>query len=102
VKQVVERVAQGGGWLVQTGEASVSSLIETGRKFQRMWLKLRERGIAIHPMTQVLEETPRTEDVAKELGVDGTPQFILRIGYVKTYPDPVSPRMPVAWFTSAA
>jgi hypothetical protein len=102
IKQVVERVAQGGGWLVMSGETSVAGLIETGRKFQRMWLKLRERGVAIHPMTQILEETANTDSVAKELGVGGTPQFVLRIGYVKTYPDPVSPRMPVPWFVRAA
>jgi hypothetical protein len=102
IKQVVERVNQGGGWLVQSGGSRVADWIETGRKFQRMWLKLRERGIAIHPMTQMLEETPRTEDIAKTLGIDATPQFILRIGYVKNHPDPVSPRMPVAWFTRAA
>jgi hypothetical protein len=102
IKQVVERVAQGGGWLVISGETSVASLIETGRKFQRMWLKLRERGIAIHPMTQILEETTNTDSIAKELGIGNTPQFVLRIGYVKIYPDPVSPRMPVAWFTHAA
>jgi hypothetical protein len=102
IKQVVERVTQGGGWLVLTGNADVSGLIETGRKFERMWLKLRERGIAIHPMTQILEETANSGDVANQLGVGDTPQFILRIGYVKTYPDPVSPRMPVPWFTSGA
>lgn len=102
VKQVIERVKQGGGWLVISGETSVASLIETGRQFQRMWLKLRERGIAIHPMTQILEETTNTESVAKELGIGNSPQFVLRIGYVKTYPNPVSPRMPVAWFTHAA
>lgn len=102
IQQVVERVQQGGGWLVLTGDSSVGGLIETGRRFQRMWLKLRERVIAIHPMTQILEEAPRIEDVARELGVSGTPQFLLRIGYVKRYPDPVSPRMPVSWFTSRA
>lgn len=101
VKQVIERVTQGGGWLVMSGDSSVAGLIETGRKFQRMWLKLRERSIAIHPMTQILEETANTESVAKELGVGSTPQFVLRIGYVKNYPDPVSPRMPVPWFTRA-
>jgi nitroreductase len=100
IAQVIERVAQGGGWLVMSGASHVTALIETGRKFQRMWLKLRERGIAIHPMTQLLEEAASSEEVAKALGVP-TPQFLLRIGYVKRYPEPVSPRMPVAWFTRA-
>jgi hypothetical protein len=99
IRQVVERVSQGAGWLVMTGPDSVAGLIETGRRFQRMWLLLREHSIAIHPMTQVLEESPDTRTVARELGVDGVPQFVLRIGYVTRYPDPVSPRMPVTWFT---
>jgi hypothetical protein len=99
IKQVVERVTQGSGWLVMSGPPTVAGLIETGRRFERMWLGLRERSMAIHPMTQVLEETSDSAAVARELGIDGVPQFVLRIGYVKAYPDPVSPRMPVSWFT---
>jgi hypothetical protein len=100
VKQIVERVAQGGGWLVMTGPSDVAGLIETGRRFERLWLKLRERRIAIHPMTQLLEETPSAANVARTLGIGGTPQFILRVGYVNNYPDPVSPRMPVGNFVT--
>jgi hypothetical protein len=99
IKQAVERVSQGAGWVVMTGPDSVAGLIETGRRFQRMWLLLREHSIAIHPMSQVLEESSDTKAVARELGIDGIPQFVLRIGYVTKYPDPVSPRMPVTWFT---
>ena len=99
IKQAVERVSQGAGWIVMTGRDSVAGLIETGRRFQRMWLLLREHSIAIHPMSQVLEESSDTKAVARELGIDGIPQFVLRIGYVTKYPDPVSPRMPVTWFT---
>jgi hypothetical protein len=43
VKQVVERVAPGDGGLVLTGPSDVAGLIETGRKLERMWLKLRAR-----------------------------------------------------------
>ncbi len=100
IKQVMERVAQGGGWLVLSSPGSaVSTLIETGRKFQRMWLRLRDRNIAIHPMTQMLEEAPWREQVARSLGIDGTPQFILRIGYINSYPAPTSLRMPPGWVT---
>jgi hypothetical protein len=102
VEQVVERVGQGGGWLVVTGRSDVASLIETGRQCQRMWLRLRERGLAIHPMTQILEESPQVDAIRRELGLDAAPQFILRIGYVARYPAPVSPRMPVSWFTRRA
>lgn len=102
VDQVVERVTQGAGWLVQTGEASVAGLVETGRRFERMWLGMRERRIAIQPMTQVLEESANVADVARALGIDGVPQFLLRVGYVADYPEPVSPRMSVAAFTRLA
>ena len=98
IKQVVERVTQGAGWMVISGPESVPALIETGRRFQRMWLLLREHSIAIHPMSQALEETPDHRVLARELGLDDFPQFLLRIGYVQTYPDPVSPRMPASWF----
>ena len=102
IKQVVERVAQGAGWLVMSGPPTVPGLIESGRRFERMWLGLRERSMAIHPMTQVLEETPDSLPIARELGIDGVPQFVLRVGYVKSYPDPVSPRMPITRFTRRA
>ena len=103
IQQVQARVREGGGWLVVTSSGNdTSTLIETGRNFQRMWLRLRDKKIAIHPMTQMLEEVPWRENVAKHLGIDGVPQFILRIGYINTYPDPTSLRMPPSWITTFA
>ena len=88
-----------GGWLVVTSDdPSISTLIEHGRVFQNMLLKIGDKMIAIHPMTQMLEESPWRNQVAKELGLTGEVQWILRIGYLKSYPDPVSLRMPVPWF----
>jgi hypothetical protein len=52
-------------------------------------------------MTQMLEEEPWKNKVAKDLGVPGEVQWILRIGYVQTYPDPVSLRAPVSRFFRA-
>jgi len=66
-----------------------------------MLLKIREKMIAIHPMSQMFEEDPWKNRVAKELGLTGGAQWILRIGYLKSYPDPVSLRMPVSWFIQA-
>jgi len=65
-----------------------------------MLLRIRERKIAIHPMTQMLEEAPLRDGVARELGIEATVQFILRTGYLTTYPEPVSLRMPVSRFAS--
>ncbi len=98
IKQVIERVGQSGGWLVVSSPGTaLATLIETGRKVERMWLRLRDRGIAIHPMTQMLEEAPWSEQVTKNLGIDGVPQFLLRIGYISSYPNPLSVRMPPGW-----
>ncbi len=63
-----------------------------------MNLLLRERGIAAHPMSQMLEEDPWRGELAAQLGLTGVPQFVLRLGYVDDYPDPVTPRRPVSWF----
>jgi hypothetical protein len=99
VDVVAKQVKTCGGWLVVTSsDASIPALIEHGRVFQNMLLKIRDRMIAIHPMTQMLEEKPWRDQVAKGLGLTGEVQWILRVGYLKSYPDPVSLRMPVSWF----
>jgi hypothetical protein len=74
-------------------------LLEYGRVFGNMLLRIRGRMIALHPMTQMLEERRLGRDqIARELGLKGEVQWILRIGYLKSYPDPVSLRMPISWF----
>jgi hypothetical protein len=127
IKLVTEQVHQHGGWLVLTSgsqkmtstssastsaevdsvpsagpQLDVAELLETGRCFQRLCLKVRERMIAVHPMTQMLEEPQWQRDVANALGITGQAHFILRTGYVASYPEPVSLRRPVAWFTHTA
>ena len=99
---VRKQVKSCGGWLVVSSpDASVSTLVETGRRVERMWLACRERMIAIHPMTQVLEEAPFRDEVARALGITGQVQFILRVSYLAQYPDPVSLRMPLSRFVRA-
>jgi len=63
-----------------------------------MALLARERGIAIHPMTQYLEETLGRQEIVSNHRADMIPQFVLRVGYLSNYPDPVSLRRPVGWF----
>ncbi|MEC9486017.1 MAG: hypothetical protein UMU76_00760 [Prosthecochloris sp.] len=102
VNRVVSRVSQSGGWMVLTGrDHSVASLIDAGRRFQRMFLRARERSVAIHPMSQVLEEAPWKEKVRASLALPGEPLFLLRTGYSRDYPPPVSLRMPLDRFVSA-
>jgi hypothetical protein len=98
IKTVQAQVAQSAGWLLITSkDNSVATLLETGQRLQRLLLKIRERNIAIHPMTQILEETATQQTVHASLGITDNLQFILRTGYIKQYPQPVSLRRPVDW-----
>jgi hypothetical protein len=99
VDQIAKLARQGGGWLVITGEGqTVDDLIDSGRRFERMVLTARERKLAIQPMTQYLEEESGLKQIAAEHEQRVIPHFVLRIGYLNTYPDPVSLRRPVNWF----
>jgi len=91
--------AEGGGWMVITSRGSgVADLVETGRRFERTALLARERNLALHPMTQVLEEEKGRREITSSHGTDVIPQFVLRVGYLDKYPTPVSLRRTVASF----
>ncbi|MDJ0366720.1 nitroreductase family protein [Hymenobacter sp. H14-R3] len=97
--QVAEQVGQSGGWLVLTSpDRATPTLLDAGRRVQRLWTQVRGCGIAVHPMTQVLEEAPFAQQVNGALGLAEPIQFLLRCGYVNDYPEPVAERRPVEWF----
>jgi hypothetical protein len=94
IKKITEQVTNGSGWLLLTSmDSSVLELIDIGRKLQRMWLGIRERQIAIHPMNQLIEDVAMRGKLSSALGIAGDSQLLLRVGYIKNYPNPVSPRM---------
>ena len=66
---------EGGGWVIVTSPGEkVSDLIETGRNFEKMFLLARDLKIAIHPMTQMLEEEKWRNEISKQHGPqDGPP-----------------------------
>ncbi|TPG58434.1 Acg family FMN-binding oxidoreductase [Hymenobacter nivis] len=100
--QVTDQLATHGGWLVLTSpDESVPALLEAGRRLVRIWLRAKAVNIAIHPMTQVLEEAPGPAGLGPRLGLGAPVQFVLRLGYVEGYDGPVSPRRPVEWFVQA-
>ena len=99
IEQVRGEVAASAGWILITSkDASVASLLETGRRMQRLFLKVKALGIGLHPMTQILEEPSTRLILPPAVGIGPHIQFILRVGYVAPYPPPVSLRRPVAWF----
>jgi len=99
IEKTKKQAKEGAGWLVITSDGNtVKDLIETGRRFQRMALTAREKMIAIHPMTQALEEKHGQKNIKENHEKSMIPQFMLRVGYLNKYPDPVSLRRPVEWF----
>lgn len=101
IEKAEEQARQSGGWIaLSSSDSSVENLIDTGRKLQRMLLKIRAKNIAVHPMSQMLEEEPFKNEIENMIGINNKIQFILRVGYINSYPKPVSLRRPVEWFTS--
>lgn len=99
IDKVKQQVSQSAGWLLVSSKgSSVNQLLETGMRMQRLFLEVRDRNIALHPMTQILEEHATKQSINQITGISDTVQFILRMGYVKNYPPPVSLRRPVDWF----
>lgn len=99
IDSVKDQVAKSAGWvLITSKDNSVAALLETGKRLQRLLLKIRDKNIAIHPMTQILEESVIRQTLHSSIGISDTIQFILRTGYVKNYPQPVSLRRPVDLF----
>jgi len=70
--------------------------IKTGQAFERIALTAADAGLAVHPMSQILELPEYRRELAflLELG-DATPQHLFRVGYAES--DSVeTPRRPVA------
>ncbi|MCG9892720.1 MAG: hypothetical protein MH252_16805 [Thermosynechococcaceae cyanobacterium MS004] len=99
IELIEQQVSKSAGWILITSQGnSVETLLETGRRMQRLFLKVREKGIAIHPMTQILEEPATQQPLNQAMGISSPIQFILRTGYIKNYPEPVSLRRPIEGF----
>lgn len=95
-KLVQEQVKECAGWLLIRSEGSaVPDLLAAGRALQASWLRACEKSIAFHPMTQLLEETAWKTELAEKVGHDDV-QFIVRVGYINHYPQPVSLRLPLS------
>jgi hypothetical protein len=99
IDSVAKMARQGGGWMIVTSRGEkVADLIEAGRNFQKLFLLAKDYKIAIHPMTQMLEEEKWRNEIGKQHGTKMIPQFALRVGYVDKYPEPTTLRRPVSWF----
>jgi hypothetical protein len=99
IDKVVQQVSQSAGWLLITSKDNLTAtLLGTGKKMQRLFLKVRDKNIALHPMTQIIEEVSTNKILHSSIGINEPIQFILRTGYLKKYPAPVSLRRPIEQF----
>jgi nitroreductase len=83
--------------VVLTGTADEpDTWLRAGRAFERMWLAATSEGLAVHPMSQILEVDDLRAELATLLGLEERlPLHLFRLGYA----DPEStrtPRRPVA------
>jgi hypothetical protein len=99
IDNIKKEVSESAGWIsIASKDNSIESLLETGKRMERLFLKVRGRNIAIHPMTQILEESSTRDKLNHSIGIGEHIQFILRTGYLKNYPQPVSLRRPIDRF----
>ena len=86
-KMVSDQLENSAGILVISSESnSPEDLIDAGSHYQRMKIAAFDRGIVIHPISQLLEEEEWKEPVSRRLGTDSPVQFIARIGYLNGKP----------------
>ena len=92
-------VKEGSGWFIFTaGGNAPGAVIESGRRFEAMALTARDLNIALAPMTQTLEEERDQKIFQTNHTGEIHPVLIVRAGYIKSYPEPVTLRRPVQWF----
>ena len=88
-----QQLTEGSGWIIcMSPNTEVASLLSAGRRFEALWLRATAKKIAVHPMSQALEDPLCQEELTHTLG-KAPLQFIARIGYCSDHPAPVSPRM---------
>lgn len=86
------------GWLVTLANDRIAQ-IEAGRAYVRLNLKATELGLAMHPVSQVLQEYPEMAGLQQEflrvIGAprEGTVQMLFRLGYAER--GSPSPRRPL-------
>jgi nitroreductase len=81
--------------LLATPEDDRIARVEAGRAFERMALAVAGEGVAVHPISQILEVPDLKADFADAVGIDdATIQHLFRLGYARSEEDH-TPRWPV-------
>ena len=92
---IEQQIQQGAGWLICVSpDEQRINLLQAGQRFERAWLRAARLELALHPMTQALEETSCRKELQRSFSGQ-TIQFVARLGHCAAYPPPVSARRPV-------
>ncbi|EFQ58218.1 Acg family FMN-binding oxidoreductase [Streptococcus downei] len=73
------------GFFVMTGKQTIEDWIATGRQVQAFWYDCTKKGIAIQPISAMIEVSDYNKNLEKDLQVDEPVQMILRAGYIESY-----------------
>ncbi|WP_074407101.1 MULTISPECIES: Acg family FMN-binding oxidoreductase [Aquimarina] len=96
IKSAKEQLNSCSGYILITSDSySKAELIKTGRLLERVWLECIDSQIAVHPMSQVLEEKEYYDLLKTSLKIDKEIQMLLRIGKVKEYPERIRKRLDI-------
>jgi len=95
LEQIETQVKESAGWIIcRSSSEQPADLLETGRRMEALWLRAAAHNLALHPMSQALEETGCRQQLEKTLALPNI-QFLARIGHCAAYPPPVSLRRPL-------
>jgi hypothetical protein len=67
--------------IISSEDGSIPQLLRVGRNLQSLALNFTEKDISLHPMSQVLEETPWKDEIKEKLDLENQPQMVVRSGY---------------------
>lgn len=98
VAQTQEQVDHCSGFFVLTGGTSLPEQLHTGMALEAFWLDAAAEGIALHPLSQMLEERPFRDNIREDLGLVLPPQMVLRAGVLADYGQNYGIRRPLARF----
>lgn len=75
-----------------------SARVEAGRTFERLALAATGEGVAVHPMSQILERPEMRDELASLLDGERRPQHLFRVGYPREEEGAHTPRWPLEKF----
>ncbi len=79
--------------LIASNDSKITDYINSGRLLEHTWISCIKYQIAVHPMSQALEEHEYYSQLKSALNIESEIQMILRVGKVKKYPKKTARRI---------